>query len=109
MMISPIETGAVYLAIALPLSVAAALTMRWPLTAATLASVSAMVLAAICKNALPFNFWAHANDFILEPFFQGKIVTSPLEGTLSLIFHIAVPTSIAMGVRAVYPKERQSV
>jgi len=87
-------TYAVYLAFAIPLGVLLLLMLRRPIVAGISGSVAAMTLTCLLKEYLPFNYWAHANDFIIEqftPFLVPNCEFKPGEAFLSLIFHVAVP------------------
>ena len=84
-------TALVYLAFAVPLAVVAALVTRRVVLSSLGASAAAMAATAALAAHLPFDYWAHANDFIIEPFVHGKIFRQPFEGLLSLLFHVGVP------------------
>jgi len=84
-------TAAVYLAFALPGSACVWLVSRRPITSAVIGSACAMVATSALKHVLPFNYWAHANDLIIGPFFQLKLLTHPIEAALSLLFHVGLP------------------
>lgn len=98
MVIDPIATGAVYLAWALSASGVIWYLTRRPLASALAGSVGAMAATSALKNILPCNYWAHANDFIIEPFLQLHCLRSPFEALLSLAFHVGVPVLIVWGL-----------
>ena len=89
-------TYAVYLGVALPLAGLLFLLLRRPIAAAVVGSVLAMMLTSVFKEYLPFNYWAHANDFIIEQFapFLRNATFKPIEAAVSLVFHVGVPTGI---------------
>ncbi len=91
-------TGAVYLAFAVPAGVILALLFRRAALGALVGCIAAMVATSLLKSKLPFHYWAHANDFIIEPFYQLKILKHPLEGLLSLLFHIGLPMALIVYV-----------
>ena len=87
-------TAAVYLAFALPAGAILALLFRKAALGALVGCIAAMVSTALLKGKLPFHYWAHANDFIIEPFYRMQILKYPLEGLLSLLFHVGVPMGL---------------
>ncbi len=98
MVIHAEATAAIYLAFALPGSVCLWYLTRKPVTSAVAGSVWAMIVTSALKHVLPFNYWAHANDFIIEPFFQLGFFTRPIEAALSLLFHLGLPVLLVWGL-----------
>jgi len=105
MVINPIATGAVYLALALPPTAFAVRYTRRPWAAGLFGAVVGMGLAVLLNPWLPFNFWAHARDFIIEPFLEKKMFRRPMEGALTLLFHVGVPVVFAMVLYRVRPPD----
>ena len=103
MIVNPIATGAVYLALALPPSAWATRHSRRPRAAGVFGAVVGMLLAVLFQRVLPFDFWAHANDFLIEPFLEGKAMRNPRQTLLSLGFHVGVPVLFAIVVARVWP------
>lgn len=98
MVIDITATGIIYLLSALPAS-----GMLWFLTrrlilSAIAGSVAAMIVTSALKDVLPCNYWAHANDFIIEPFFQFHCLRHPIEALLSLAFHVGCPVLVMAGI-----------
>ena len=89
-------TALVYLVFAVPPAIALTAATRRPVVSSLGVSVLAMVVTAALKAHLPFDYWAHANDFIIELFLQGKILERPIEGLLSLVFHLGVPLGVVL-------------
>jgi len=86
-------TYAVYLVFAIPLAGLLLLVLRRPIAAGIGGSVAAMTLTCLLEEYLPFNYSAHANDFIIEqftPFLVPNCEFKPGGAFLSLIFHVAV-------------------
>ena len=96
MVINPVATGAVYLALALPPTAYAVRHTRRPWAAGLFGAAIGMGLSVLLNPYLPFNFWAHARDFIIEPFLENKLFRKPGEGVLTLLFHVGVPVAFAM-------------
>ena len=105
MVINPIATGAVYLCLSLPPTAYAVRHTRRPWAAGLFGAAIGMVLAVLLNTWLPFNFWAHARDFIIEPFLEGKLFRRPGEGIATLAFHVGVPVLVAMVLYRVWPPE----
>lgn len=103
MVINPIATGAVYLALALPPTVYAVRHTRRPWAAGLFGAVIGIGLSVVLNPYLPFNYWAHARDFIIEPFLEKKMFVRPREGLLTLLFHVGVPVVVAMVLYRVRP------
>src|SRR5688500_18791840 len=87
-------TALFYLAIAVPLAVGAAMFSRKPLLASAVVSTVVLAAVALLRYQLPFHFWAHANDFIIEPLIRDRVIGDPIGASLSLAFHIGLPTFI---------------
>jgi hypothetical protein len=96
MVVNPIATGAVYLCLALPPAAFATRYTRRPWAAGLFGAVLGMAAAVILNPWLPFNFWVHARDFIIEPFLEKKMFRHPKEGLLTLAFHVGVPVLFAI-------------
>jgi hypothetical protein len=96
MVVNPLATGAVYLALALPPTVFAVRHTRRPWAAGLFGAAVGIVLAVLFNPYLPFDFWVHARDFIIEPFVEKKLFVRPREGMMTLAFHIGVPVVFAM-------------
>jgi hypothetical protein len=92
--VDPLATGLLYLAIAVPLAVVAALFSRKPLLPSAIVSAVVLVAVAVSRYQLPFHFWAHANDFIIEPLIRDRVIGDPIGASLSLAFHIGLPTFV---------------
>ncbi len=99
--INPFATGFVYLLFAVPLALIGVAATKRLVVPALAASLIAMITTTVLRNVLPFNYWAHANDFIIEPFFRGDIVHEPVEGALSALFHFGMPLLIVLPLRGV--------
>lgn len=104
MVVNPIATGAVYLALAVPPTVFAVRHTARPWAAGLFGAVVGMAIAVVLNPYLPFNFWAHARDFIIEPFLEGKLFRRPSEGLATLAFHVGVPVLLAIILYRVLPK-----
>jgi len=104
MVVNPLATGAVYLALSIPPTVFAVRHTRRPWAAGLFGAVIGMGLSVLLNPWLPFNFWAHARDFIIEPFLEGKLFRRPREGLLTLAFHVGVPVLVAMVLYRVLPQ-----
>jgi len=61
-------TYAVYLVFAIPLAGLLLPVLRRPIAAGIGGSVAAMTVTCLLEEYLPFNYSAHANDFIIEQF-----------------------------------------
>jgi hypothetical protein len=103
MVINPIATGAVYLCLALPPTAYAVRHTRRPWAAGLFGAAIGMILAVLLNPWLPFNFWAHARDFIIEPFLEGKLFRRPSEGFMTIGFHVGVPVIFAIVLYRVRP------
>ncbi|MGZ3476943.1 MAG: hypothetical protein ACXWUG_24770 [Polyangiales bacterium] len=66
MIINPIATGAVYLVLALPPTIYAVGRTRRPWAAGLFGAAVGIVLAILLNPWLPFDFWAHARDFLIS-------------------------------------------
>lgn len=103
MVINPIATGAVYLCLALPPTVYAVRHTRRPWAAGLFGAAFGMIVAVLLNPWLPFNFWAHARDFIIDPFLEGKLLRRPREGIATLLFHVGIPVLFAIVLYRVRP------
>ena len=103
MVVNPVATGAVYLVLALPPTAYAVRHTRRPWAAGLFGAVVGMTIAVLLNPWLPFNFWVHARDFIIEPFLEGKLFRRRTEGLLTLAFHVGVPVLFAMVLYRVRP------
>lgn len=103
MIVNPIATGAVYLCLSLPPTAYAVRHTRRPWAAGLFGAVIGMTLAVLLNPWLPFNFWVHARDFIIEPILEKKMFTYPGEGLLTVAFHVGVPVLFAMVLYRVRP------
>jgi hypothetical protein len=96
MVINPIATGAVYLALALPPTIYAVGKSRRPWAAGLFGAAVGIALAILLNPWLPFGFWAHARDFLIEPLIERKLFRHPKEGMATLAFHVGVPVLFAI-------------
>lgn len=96
MIVNPVATGAVYLALALPPTIFAVRRTRRPWAAGLFGAAVGMTLAVLLNPWLPFHFWAHARDFIIEPILEKKALQHPRQGLATLAFHVGVPVVFAM-------------
>ena len=103
-------TYAVYLGVALPLAALLFLLLRRPIAAAVVGSVLAMVLTSVFKEYLPFDYWAHANDCIIEPLapFLRNATFKPIEAAASLLFHVGVPAGIVWLLSTTLRRKRKT-
>jgi hypothetical protein len=104
MIVNPLATGAVYLALAMPPTVFAVRHTRRPWAAGLFGAAVALGLSLVLNPYLPFNYWAHAHDFIIEPFLEGRMFRPPLRGVLTLAFHLGVPVVVAMVLYRTLPR-----
>lgn len=104
MIVNPLATGAVYLSLSIPPTVFAVRHTRRPWAAGLFGAVIGMGLSLVLNPWLPFNYWAHAHDFIIEPFFEGKLFRRPLVGLGILAFHVGLPVLLAMVLYRVLPR-----
>lgn len=102
-------TASVYLGVALPICLVLLLLTRRPIIAGLVGAMLAMLATALLRYQLPFDFWAHGNDFIIEPFAQGRIVRHPVEGLLSLLFHVGVPVLLTLGAARIIVLAKSSL
>ncbi|MBA3817254.1 MAG: hypothetical protein H0X17_00040 [Deltaproteobacteria bacterium] len=58
----------------------------------------AIALAAGSRSLLPLSFQAYIDDFILE-LLAGKALRQPMEGVMTIAFHVGVPVLFAFGLR----------
>ena len=104
------RTYAVYLAVALPLCALLLLVLRRPVIAGIVGSTLAMALTSIFKSYLPCDYWAHANDFIIEqftPFLVPNATFEPFEALVSLLFHVGIPVVMVWLLsRSLRPRKR---
>ncbi len=107
MVVNPLATGAVYLCLALPPAAYAVRHTRRPWAAGLFGAVIGMAASVILNPWLPFNFWVHARDFIIEPFLEGKLFRHPKEGLATLAFHVGVPVLFAMVLYRVRPPREE--
>jgi hypothetical protein len=96
MVVNPLATGAVYLALALPPTAYAVRHTRRPWAAGLFGAAIGIALAVLLNPYLPFDFWAHARDFIIEPLVEKKLFVHPRVGVMTLAFHVGVPVAFAM-------------
>ena len=102
MVVNPLATGAVYLAMAVPPALWASRHSRRPWAAGIFGAVVGMFASWVFASILPFNYWAHANDFILEPFILRR---RPWGATAwwSAAFHLGAPAIITVLWRRKWP------
>jgi hypothetical protein len=98
MVISTTATATVYLSFALPASCLLWWLTRRRILSAIAGSIAAMTVTSLLRYALPCNYWAHANDFIVEPFARFHCLEYPFEALMSLAFHVGVPLLAIMGI-----------
>ena len=96
--INPLPAAALYLVVASTCCAIVLLLVPRPSVAAIVGSMAAMAVTAVFCRHLPFQFWAHANDFIIEPFARGRIFSEPVVGLFSLLFHIGIPLLLTLGL-----------
>lgn len=102
MSIDPVPAGAIYLACALTAGGVLWFLTRRPILSAVVGSAAAMAATSALKDVLPCNYWVHANNFIIEPFFKFHCLKDPLEGFLSLVFHVGIPVLVLSGVARIF-------
>lgn len=102
MVVNPLATSAVYLALSLPPALWASRHSRRPWAAGLFGAVVGIALSWAFGAYLPFHYWAHANDFILEPFVVRR---RPWGQTawLSAAFHFGAPVLVTVLVRRRWP------
>ncbi len=105
MIVNPVATGAVYLFLALPPTAFAARRTHRPWAAGLFGAACGILLSLVLNPWLPFHYWAHAQDFIIEPFVEKKLFSHPRDGLATLAFHVGVPVLFAMIVHRVWPRE----
>ena len=74
------------------------LLLRRLILAGIVASTVSMVTTCLLKDYLPLNYWAYANDCIIEQFAFFLVpycAFKPCEALLSLVFHVGVPVGFA--------------
>jgi hypothetical protein len=98
MNVNPVATGAVYLALALPPTLWAVRHTARPWAAGIFGAVCGIVLAVVLNPYLPFDFWVHARDFLIEPFLERRIFRDLPRGLLTTAFHFGVPVLVAIVV-----------
>jgi hypothetical protein len=104
MVVNPLATGAIYLALSIPPTIFAVRRTHRPWAAGLFGAVVGMGLSVLLNPWLPFHFWVHARDFIIEPFLEGKLFRRPRVGLLTLAFHVGVPVLVAMVLHRVLPQ-----
>ena len=105
MVVNPLATGAVYLALAAPPTVFAARRTARPWAAGLFGAAVAIALSTVLNPWLPFDYWTHARDFIIEPFLEGKLFRDRGLGAAILAFHLGVPIAIAFVVHRWFPRD----
>lgn len=102
MVVNPLATGAVYLALSVPPALWASRHSRRPWAAGLFGAVVGIALSWLLGSVLPFHYWAHANDLILEPLVHRR---RPWGATAwwSAAFHLGAPVVITVLVRKRWP------
>ncbi len=103
-MVVPINSFAIeytlagYFVVALPICIIQTVLTRNPLLFGTLGSLVAMVVVMLRRHWLPFEFWAHARLFIIEPFVLGGWHHDLVDALQSIAIHIGIPLLLCLSV-----------